>query len=175
MRRRSRTRRVLKWVGTVVSVLIAIAWTDGGHTGYLISTQYFWETSEHYGYVGITSGFFWTLWGKSPPPSHLRVTDSKWIARGGPTSAVTKQEAWTIAVFAADARWRPEVRVGQTWGKVYVPLWVPLVPAVIATALLWRRDGRVAPGHCQRCGYDLTGNVSGRCPECGTATDAKVV
>jgi hypothetical protein len=24
-----------------------------------------------------------------------------------------------------------------------------------------------APGQCQRCGYDLTGNVSGRCPECG--------
>ena len=26
----------------------------------------------------------------------------------------------------------------------------------------WRREGR-----CLRCGYDLTGNVSGRCPECG--------
>ena len=24
--------------------------------------------------------------------------------------------------------------------------------------------------HCQRCGYNLTGNVSGRCPECGAAT-----
>jgi hypothetical protein len=22
--------------------------------------------------------------------------------------------------------------------------------------------------HCRRCGYDLTGNVSGACPECGT-------
>jgi hypothetical protein len=22
-------------------------------------------------------------------------------------------------------------------------------------------------GHCWHCGYDLTGNVSGRCPECG--------
>ncbi len=26
---------------------------------------------------------------------------------------------------------------------------------------------RHKPGHCDRCGYDLTGNVSGRCPECG--------
>lgn len=24
-----------------------------------------------------------------------------------------------------------------------------------------------APGHCAHCGYDLTGNTSGRCPECG--------
>ena len=23
------------------------------------------------------------------------------------------------------------------------------------------------PGHCQHCGYDLTGNESGICPECG--------
>ena len=29
--------------------------------------------------------------------------------------------------------------------------------------------GLIPPGHCQDCGYDLTGNVSGRCPECGKA------
>lgn len=27
---------------------------------------------------------------------------------------------------------------------------------------------RVKPGHCSKCGYDLTGNISGVCPECGT-------
>ncbi|MCH7592047.1 MAG: hypothetical protein IH989_04605 [Planctomycetes bacterium] len=29
-----------------------------------------------------------------------------------------------------------------------------------------RKDS--APGRCQACDYDLTGNVSGVCPECGT-------
>ena len=24
------------------------------------------------------------------------------------------------------------------------------------------------PGHCQSCGYNLKGNLSGVCPECGT-------
>lgn len=24
------------------------------------------------------------------------------------------------------------------------------------------------PENCPKCGYDLTGNASGRCPECGT-------
>jgi hypothetical protein len=28
---------------------------------------------------------------------------------------------------------------------------------------------KIPPGHCQICGYNLTGNVSGRCPECGKA------
>jgi predicted amidophosphoribosyltransferase len=30
-----------------------------------------------------------------------------------------------------------------------------------------RRDRRPKPGHCQHCGYDLTCNTSGVCPECG--------
>ena len=29
------------------------------------------------------------------------------------------------------------------------------------------RRKRRPPGHCVQCGYNLTGNVSGRCPECG--------
>jgi hypothetical protein len=34
--------------------------------------------------------------------------------------------------------------------------------------LLRRRPPR--PGKCTRCGYDLAGNTTGVCPECGTAT-----
>lgn len=30
-----------------------------------------------------------------------------------------------------------------------------------------KRDS-IPPGHCLTCGYNLTGNISGRCPECGT-------
>jgi len=36
----------------------------------------------------------------------------------------------------------------------------------------WRRRHPLRPGLCPRCGYDLTGNVSGVCPECGTSDDA---
>ncbi len=48
-----------------------------------------------------------------------------------------------------------------------VPLWLPLGLLGIPTALLWWLDGPPRPGHCQNCGYNLTGNTSGRCPECG--------
>lgn len=50
---------------------------------------------------------------------------------------------------------------------VWLPLWIPLLFAAATTAFLWRDRRRVPPGHC-RCGYDLTGNTSGVCPECGT-------
>ena len=34
-----------------------------------------------------------------------------------------------------------------------------------------RRNRRRRHGLCLKCGYDLTGNTSGVCPECGTAID----
>jgi hypothetical protein len=51
--------------------------------------------------------------------------------------------------------------------NLQIPLWMPLLLIGSVTARLWRLDRRPPPGHCQRCGYDLTGNVSGRCSECG--------
>lgn len=50
-----------------------------------------------------------------------------------------------------------------------LPLWLLLCLAVAATGFLWWRN-RAPVGHCGKCGYDLTGNVSGRCPECGDAS-----
>jgi hypothetical protein len=40
----------------------------------------------------------------------------------------------------------------------------------IWTTWAWVRKPRRPRGHCRSCGYDLTGNVSGVCPECGSAT-----
>ena len=37
------------------------------------------------------------------------------------------------------------------------------------------RRRRPYPGHCRRCNYNLTGNTSGVCPECGTRTTAEVM
>ncbi len=69
------------------------------------------------------------------------------------------------------------------WGHQYDGVFGSIViglPALLAyvvsrmtyTRMRWRTiddpDGR----YCRHCGYDLTGNVSGRCPECGEPVEA---
>ena len=55
---------------------------------------------------------------------------------------------------------------------IRVPLYVPLLCfGTIAVYLTLRRRPR-KPGTCHACGYNLTGNTSGVCPECGTAIPA---
>ena len=56
---------------------------------------------------------------------------------------------------------------------VLIPLWIPLLVfatyptiALIRGPLLRRRRRRKR-GLCVKCGYDLTGNVTGVCSECG--------
>jgi hypothetical protein len=53
-------------------------------------------------------------------------------------------------------------------------LWWAVAAVVVATGTLYAlyRPNEIlyerkAKGQCLRCGYDLTGNVSGVCPECG--------
>ena len=56
-------------------------------------------------------------------------------------------------------------------GPHSIPLWIPFAAVGAPTVVLWflgRR--RPKPGHCRRCGYNLTGNTSGICPECGEPT-----
>jgi hypothetical protein len=59
--------------------------------------------------------------------------------------------------------------------SVKVPCWM-LVAILASVSLLvsirWRarRRRRASRGMCIQCGYDLRGNISGVCPECGCAT-----
>ena len=54
-------------------------------------------------------------------------------------------------------------------GSVLCPHWFAATPLALFVGRRLRRvrSTRVPPGTCPTCGYNLTGNVSGVCPECG--------
>jgi hypothetical protein len=94
---------------------------------------------------------------------------------------------WPIALIPVLVGLRGSIlQAQQSWADLSSPIpgsppaWRMVVLLMMATPLVmgvmgaafpfilawnWRRMHR--PGTCHLCGYDLQGNVSGRCPECG--------
>jgi hypothetical protein len=83
-----------------------------------------------------------------------------------------------LSINVANASWRamfnafPAADVtmrGLHW-RGWLPLWIPLALVALPTFVLWWLERRPYPaGRCQQCRYDLTGNMTGVCPECGVA------
>lgn len=74
----------------------------------------------------------------------------------------------------AEFLWNPVVSNGAGAAPlVRLPLWIPFVFLGGLVVAIHRRDRHHwRAGTCRRCGYDLTGNTSGRCPECGNLPTA---
>jgi hypothetical protein len=68
-------------------------------------------------------------------------------------------------------QWIPRLRKnvdGTGQHKIEIPLWIPTALAAIVFVHFHRKVRAHKPGHCRKCEYDLTGNESGVCPDCGT-------
>ena len=48
-----------------------------------------------------------------------------------------------------------------------------MTSSALPTAYAFYRCRRVAPGHCPNCNYNLIGNTTGICPECGAKAAAR--
>jgi hypothetical protein len=74
-----------------------------------------------------------------------------------------------LEVFGVNLGSRPPPTVHYHCDRV--PLWLIMVLAISLAGLPMlrtaKRRHRRRHGRCVKCGYDLTGNVSGACPECG--------
>ncbi len=130
MKRQSRTRRILKWVGLAASISLLTVW------------------------VGL--------------PSRQAVDGFRVF--GSPQVVLTRGLDIPYRVYYQGRIKHSDDPLDFTtvYGEyTTVPYWIVFSAIAIPTAFLWYRDRRPPKGHCQACGYDLTGNESGVCPECG--------
>ena len=159
MRRRFRARWFLKWMGLVGCVVCILA--------FLISLrwQVYWMSGQKRYSAAIRHGAAWLAW------------RSEEAIRRSPTARSTLNPGWTVVAYESFGesftfRYMMGVRHGMSGPLKFLaaPLWLAFLTLVIPTTYLWWRDRKPPKGHCENCGYNLRGNVSGTCPECGSAT-----
>ena len=151
----SRARRILKWTGVGLSLLILVTWTMS-----------LWFKTEIYMsrnvYVVVSQNFLFTFFydrDVTPRDEQFHFT-----------THVGKPIRLRMPLLKYD--YPDSTSPGRRYSLLVLPFWLLLLLTAIPTAWLWHRDRRLISSSldhrlCLRCGYDLTGNTSGVCPECG--------
>jgi hypothetical protein len=151
----SQSRRVLKWMMTITGIVLLIATLGSARW------QVRWVNPASTWSIDLAGGNLTVQWAEPAPRS--------WFTN------LTGRPRWEVRENDHNMLLWPVFRrftnpIVGSLSRIEVPLGIPLLLCVFTIILLVQLDRRHRPpGHCQNCGYDLTGNVSGRCPECGTA------
>jgi len=101
-----------------------------------------------------------------------------WLMQRSPLSAVERRVlGWYFAVWGATTSGSVGLYVAAAegvmpgWWLALVPFGILFIASPLVSIWLFSTAIRCAARSslCTRCGYDLRGNESGRCPECGSA------
>lgn len=154
MRSRPRIRRISKWTGIVASAIILTAW--------VVSLRY-----DFYSFIGEQSsigGLGLYIEFKSNVLVIGRWDDSPRF----PIEILSGMHPWHAPSFES-------FPIFQDPGtSIAIPFWLAFAFSAAPTMLLVYFDRkRNLTGHCPHCGYNLTGNTSGICSECGTKRPAE--
>ena len=151
------TLTIFSLVGLVLSVALwGVSYLNIGYRG-------IWHS------IWIDNGAVQYWYAYPPKPSEQRSTVEE-------LEVFNSVEGWHSFRFRRNYRtnWSPKLVSLSTLWFTQVPLWIPTLafavfPTIALVSAVARRR-RLPPNHCKDCGYDLTGNVSGVCSECGEAT-----
>ena len=152
MKAQRRLRRVLTWISTAIFLAALAVWLLSGFRWFYMSDGRRVTAHASDGILTVdtypTPGIRSTLIASGPKQFHVRP--APWLS-------LRPLTLWTSTAYGGTA-------------TVALPLALPPAALLLPTCLFWfwPHARGTSPGHCRKCGYDLTGNVTGRCPECGT-------
>ena len=161
---RHRLRRVMKW--SVLAVCLALA------GAYVASARWaVYLRSSHGNGIGLWPGRLAIERGSAHVATAMAVPRS-WLSEPLRPRLSTRPIA-----DESEFRFGYGIRRIGAYRAWFIPLWWLLAPAASLTGVPWTPEvltfvGRLRlarPGCCP-CGYDLTGNTTGVCPECGKST-----
>ncbi len=145
-------RKTVKWGGAGLTVLLLVVWIGSGWRGATWTNMSYGGVLLVGGRIVVCEPLF-----DADPNSYNRV------------SIETERYPWgwwfDWGVVNGNRYWQ-------------VPLWLPALLSLLATAAAWRADAkylrRVREGACPACGYDRAGLAAGSlCPECGKQPEAR--
>ena len=157
-----------------------------GSTGFLLLLLQGWQFASTVGILRWSGGGGWpSVWDHETCLEYLWRDDENallvcwgipalqvewWFAARVPSARID----WggpvpLLGTFSYSAR---DNRSGWRYHSLIVPSWAVLTttlayPTIAFICGPFRRRRRRRRGECVPCGYNLTGNVSGVCPECG--------
>lgn len=149
--KRSHSRRTLKRIGMLLTIMAGLVVLVSG----MRSLIWVPRSGSFYGFLAMGElGIFFARPGTNSKPAFIMQLAPGWTTSNG--------------YFAMGFFRHPDISASVIGVFVAAPLWLPVLMVVVPTAFLWVRDRPLQRrGFCSNCGYDLTGNVSGVCPECG--------
>ena len=154
---RHRMRAVILWLWLLSCVLAASLW--------LLS--FIWTVS--YSTQGVRSQTYFRVWMHN---GVLRYSEAPFPFVGSGKWDVEACSAWQALLAPRASAYRFGPATDRALLTSLPIRYLPFVSLVLLTAILfWVDRQRWPKGHCQACGYDLTANTSGICPECGTPQD----
>jgi len=179
-----RRRRVPRWL-LVVTTYAALLWG----VSVLFAITRFGDVVT----VTLQEGFIGVYWGGDAEHRNARVDNgfsAPWNPESGAGRSFPKRMTWAVSQTSDiihPREWPRAIQYGTFFNRilgfwppdaslrgdvkyVILPIWMAVVVALTGTGYAaWRNRRLCATGACRRCGYNLAGNVSGVCPECGEA------
>ncbi len=145
---RQRLRSTCKWGGVTLCVLLFALWFASGWYMIKLRLGTIYNPYGHLRFFSGTAEYYsreWATYQSFIDPSRSEIT--RLYGRRYQWWAFEQTSMGNVTAF---------------------PIWLPFLAIALPTGFLfWSNHRQGRPGHCAACGYNLTGNTTGRCPECG--------